>query len=52
MAYGLKFDGVNGQTIFDTDKPLEFLTINGGTVSTGTSTSFEADTDILFCRPA
>ena len=51
MAYGLKFDGVNGQTIFDTDKPLEFLTINGGTVSTGTSTSFEADTDILFCRP-
>ena len=48
MAYGLKFDGVNGQTIFDTDKPLEFLTINGGTVSTGTSTSFGADTDILF----
>jgi len=53
MAYGLKFDGVNGQTIFDTDKPLEFLTINGGTVTAaGTSTSFEADTDILFCRPA
>lgn len=53
MAYGLKFDGAGGQTIFDTDKPLEFLTINGGTVTqAGTSTTFELDTDILFCRPA
>lgn len=53
MTYGIFFEGANQNLIFDSNRSnVQFLTIDGGTTSTGTSTSFVPGTDILFARPA
>lgn len=53
MAYGIEFYGANQNLIFDSDRSnVQFLTIDGGTTSTGTSASFVPGTEILFARPA
>lgn len=54
MAYGLEFYGSNGQLIFDSDiAGLSFLTIEGGTISTGTNAgTINLNEEFLFARPS
>ena len=54
MAYGLEFYGYNGQLIFDSDiAGLSFLTIEGGTISTGTNAgTINLNEEFLFARPS
>ena len=53
MTYGIKFYGANENLIFDSDRSnVQFLTIDGGTISTGTNASFVPGTEILFARPS
>ena len=56
MAYGIEFNGVNGQLIFDsTVSSADTLTISNGTISTiGTNATVSVDLEeeFLFLRPS
>lgn len=54
MTYGLEFYGSNNQLIFDSDiAGLSFLTIEGGTISTGTNAgTINLNEEFLFARPS